>query len=429
MPQYIKYLSRILLLSVFLTACSQNAVVVKKQPAINKEVIAKLSLQAGDSFLNQENDASELLQKYFTPWDQKKVSYSKTEAMWGLSYKSRKIYLENYRPATAEWFEKIIDNANFDYYNLQPQKAITLKNTDAKILPTMSPLFHNPLLPGEGFPFDYNQNSRLKINTPLMVSHLSKDRAWAYVESFSVGGWVSIDSIAFVDADFINSFKTSDYYISIKEKFALYDPVFRDYIKVATIFPKYGDNFLIAKRDDDLNAILVSTDIEESNISSFPFENSVQNRLLILNELLNEPYGWGGLLNNRDCSSFTQDYFMVFGKYLHRNSKAQVANGKYHDLSLLTSKEKKDFITENAIPFSTLIYLKGHIMLYIGVQENEPLVAHNIWSIRLKDKDNQEFRHIIGKATVTTLEPGIGLEGFNKESNLLERILGITIVE
>ena len=30
----------------------------------------------------------------------------------------------------------------------------------------------------------------------------------------------------------------------------------------------------------------------------------------------------GGLLNNRDCSSFTQDYFSVFGKYLHRNSKA-----------------------------------------------------------------------------------------------------------
>ena len=30
-----------------------------------------------------------------------------------------------------------------------------------------------------------------------MVSHLSKDRAWAYIESGNVGGWVEIATIAF----------------------------------------------------------------------------------------------------------------------------------------------------------------------------------------------------------------------------------------
>ena len=40
--------------------------------------------------------------------------------------------------------------------------------------------------------FDYNQNSLLKINTPLIVSHLSRDRAWAYIESHFVGGWFDI---------------------------------------------------------------------------------------------------------------------------------------------------------------------------------------------------------------------------------------------
>ena len=59
----------------------------------------------------------------------------------------------------------------------------------------------------------------------------------------------------------------------------------------------------------------------------------------------------GGLLNNRDCSSFTQDYFATFGKYLHRNSKAQISNGNYLDMSNLSNDEKKEFMKKNGVPF------------------------------------------------------------------------------
>ena len=31
------------------------------------------------------------------------------------------------------------------------KKAITLKNTNVRVLPTNSPMFYNPSLPGEGF--------------------------------------------------------------------------------------------------------------------------------------------------------------------------------------------------------------------------------------------------------------------------------------
>ena len=48
--------------------------------------------------------------------------------------------------------------------------------------------------------------------------------------------------------------------------------------------------------------------------------------------------------------------------------------------------EKKEFVKKNGVPFSTLVYLKGHIMLYIGIKGNEPLVMHNMWSVRLKDE-------------------------------------------
>ncbi|WP_419672936.1 hypothetical protein [Aliarcobacter butzleri] len=67
-------------------------------------------------------------------------------------------------------------------------------------------------------------------------------------------------------------------------------------------------------------------------------------------------------------------------------------------------------------------------MLYLGIKDNEPMVVHNVWSVRLKDKNNKEFRHIIGKSTITTLEPGKELEGFDDNSNILNKVLGIVIL-
>ncbi|MCT7911171.1 SH3 domain-containing protein [Arcobacter lacus] len=425
MNNLFKYLFITIFSTILFTACTTKDVAIIE---VKENDLTEFSKKANDNFINQEQATKDYFTKYFKPWDLTKVSYPKIEAMWGQSYRFKKLYLENHQLATKEWFDKQIQNSNFDEYNVVPKKAITLKNTNVRVLPTNSPMFYNPLLPGEGFPFDYNQNSLIKINTPIIISHLSKDKAWAYIESSSVGGWVEIDNIAFVDENFIKQFKNSNYFVSVKEKFPMYDSIFREYIKVGTIFPKEKDNYLIAKKDDNANAIISHIQLNSNEIEAMPITYNTENRVKILNELLNEPYGWGGLLNNRDCSSFTQDFFTPFGSYLQRNSKAQTANGKYIDISKLTLDEKKEFIKKEAVPFSTLVYLKGHIMLYVGIKNDEPMVAHNVWSVRLKDKDNKEFRHIIGKATITTLEPGKELEGFDETSNILNKVLGIVIL-
>lgn len=420
-----KQLSLILLSTFLFTACS-----IKEPTAIipKTDDLTELSKTANDDFLDQEKATKDYFDKYFKPWNSSKVSYSRSEAMWGQSYKYKKVYLENHNLATAEWFDKQINNSNFDAYNLSPKKAITLENVNVRVLPTNSVMFYDPKTPGEGFPFDYNQNSALKINTPIIVSHLSKDRAWAFIESGIVGGWVEIKNIAFVDDKFIKEFKTSNYYVTVKEKFPIYEPIFREYVKVGTIFPKKNNYFIIAKKDDNQNAIISYVYLNDDEVEAMPLAFNSANRVRILNQLLDEPYGWGGLLNNRDCSSFTQDFFAPFGKFLHRNSKSQTTNGKLLDVSQLSLEEKKDYIKKHGVPFSTLVYLKGHIMLYVGVKNNEPLVVHNIWSVRLKNSSGKKYRHIIGKATITTLEPGKNIKDFDEDTNILNRIQGIVIL-
>ena len=41
-----------------------------------------------------------------------------------------------------------------------------------------------------------------------------------------------------------------------------------------------------------------------------------------------QPYGYGGLYDNRDCSAMTRDLFAPFGLYLPRNSSEQARGGK-----------------------------------------------------------------------------------------------------
>lgn len=414
--------------TLLFTACSVKEAKLVEPTQIKTSDIELLATTANDDSIDSQKASKDFFDKYFKPWSATKVSFSKIEAMWGNSYRYKKVYLENHQLATADWFDKQIINSNFDDYNTLTKKAIMLKNTNIRVLPTNSPMFYDPTQPGEGFPFDYNQNSAIKINTPIMVSHLSKDRAWAYVESGNVGGWVEIGTIAFVDKKFIQEFKNSNYFVSIKEKFPIYDPIFREYVKVATIFPKKGDEYIIAKKDDDLNAVITYINLNDDEVEAMPLAFNTENRIKIAKQLMDEPYGWGGFLNNRDCSSFTQDYFATFGKYLHRNSKSQISNGKYLDMSNLSNDEKKEFVKKNGVPFSTLVYLKGHIMLYIGIKGNEPLVMHNIWSVRLKDETGKKYRYIIGKATTTTLEPGKEMKDYDEDNNILKRVEGIIIL-
>ncbi len=369
-----------------------------------------------------------LYERHFRPWEQTKISIRKADALWGAVYSKRTVYGANYKKIPQKWFKNHLDNANFDEFSTKNLKAITIKNSNLRVFPTNQPIFYNPTKPGEGFPFDYNQNSGIKINTPIIISHFTKDKAWAYAESSFASGFISTNTIAIVDKNIIDTFKQSSFYISIKDNFPIYKlDQYKETIKLGTIFPKsiYG-NFFVVNQDHNLNGYIQTVNIPNS--SNVLAQNSLkfnkENINKIINELKDEPYGWGEALSYRDCSALTKDYFAAFGLFLGRNSASQAKQSKYYDLKNFTNEKKKEFIVKNSKPFLTLIYLKGHIMLYVGVSnENEPLVFHN----KTKDKFGEESRNIIGKAIVSTLELGKELENFDEKNSIINRVEGITI--
>lgn len=395
---------------------------LKQEPSSYIKNIEPLSKKVQNSFIKDFKN------KYFYPWNLKKFTFSYKDATWGLMYSKMDVYSENLTPISKEWFDAIIEQSNFKKFDTLRKKAITINNSHLKVFPTISKIFYNPKKAGEGFPFDYNENSSIKLNTPLFISHLSKDKLWAYVESSMASGWIAVSDIAFVDKKFIKIFKNNKYFIATKDHTNIYkNGYLLNSVSLATLFPKARKGFIIASKDYKNNAFIRVID-PNSNFAKLGINFNLQNIEKLSTQLIGERYGWGGLLENRDCSLMIKDFYAPFGIFLQRNSGMQRNDGKSLDISNLSNQEKKEFIIKNATPFKTLIYLPGHIMIYIGSLDKEPLVFHNMWGVKTLDKNGNYGRDIIGKAVVTTLTPGSEVKNYSDKYSILSRVKSITML-
>lgn len=96
---------------------------------------------------------------------------------------------------------------------------------------------------------------------------------------------------------------------------------------------------------------------------------------------------------------------MPFGIFLPRHSTAQVeAAGRVVDLSHKNPQMRIDYLTRYGKPFTTLVYIPGHIMLYIGNTTMNgqvvPVTYQNIWGLR---PNHANSRSIIGEAVFLPL--------------------------
>ena len=186
----------------------------------------------------------------------------------------------------------------------------------------------------------------------------------------------------------------------------------------------------MAVADQRGNAFIKSTFVSKDAAAAKPLRLTTFNIAKTANELINEPYGWGGLYQNRDCSAMLKDLFAPFGLWLPRHSDDQAKEGGiFIDFEKLSPQEKEAMILKRGIPYLTLIWRRGHIMLYIGSYQGSVLVFHNMWGVRTKDMLGRETRKIVGHAAITTLHPGIEFQDSdNPEKGYLDGILGMTLL-
>ncbi len=94
--------------------------------------------------------------------------------------------------------------------------------------------------------------------------------------------------------------------------------------------------------------------------------------------MLNQPYGWGDMYGEQDCSRFLQMVFATVGITLPRDSKdqAQVSNSAV-DFDKKSDDGTKIVAITKAPAANTLLAMKGHIMLYLGTVDGKPYAIHD----------------------------------------------------
>lgn len=323
---------------------------------------------------------------------------------------------ENFRENTENWKLAIKNNIPVDFpsHYRHDARAITLRETLVRVLPTSLPAFHDPREAGEGYPFDSLQMSALKPATPVYLLGESVDKSWAYILSPSVMGWVKTEDIVAVNDNFVTrwhgqankhlgTFIKDDTPVVNGESFAFIG-------RVGTLLPyteiEQGRYIAwIPVKGDKGTAEIKTVRLPQDSFTAMPFTMNVKNMALLISTMINKPYGWGNTLFYNDCSAEMRALLMPFGVLLPRNSAAQIqAAPKVVDLSKASTAERLEYLKKEGKAFTTLIYIPGHIMLYIGNTEfngeNVPLTYQNIWGLR---PANQMSRSIIGGSAILPL--------------------------
>jgi hypothetical protein len=278
--------------------------------------------------------------------------------------------------------------------------GVIVRRTNLKIFPTaeiVSDAADDPA-------FDMFQDSALLVNEPVAVLHQSKDQQWFFIRMYFCSGWVRAEDVALLpdraswleyqapDEDFLvvtgnhikldrNPFSPalSGLELSMGTILPLATPeeipqsldgraTYDNYVVKVPVRNNYGQ--LSVK----LAMIPVSKDV---SVGFLPYTRA--NLLRQAFKLDGDRYGWGGMLEARDCSALVLEIYRCFGFNAPRNSSPQgKAPGKVTDLTGLGQEARRNAL-DQLQPGATL-HFPGHVMFYLGKDNNRYYVISALGS-------------------------------------------------
>lgn len=401
----------------------------------NLEVYAKRAGQDRHLLSAQRQDelSRAFINTLFGPWQMHKSSIRKGEVA---SFFSR---ARGYKDASRVWsqaeWDAMRSNANLASYPNRNISAITLRNTDLRELPTHEHRFSEPTPNVKDNPFDYIQYALLPIGTPLLVVHTSLDGRWHYVECPIAGGWVDAADLAFVDEEFKSLWREGQYAALVKDNVNLPGTGAKggdSKAGIGAVLPaargwlNSSPKVLVPVKGRNGMADSAEVDLPQGSAAIMPLPLTPGNVAQIGNQLMGQPYGWGGMMGLRDCSAMTRDIMTPFGIWLPRNSAPQARRGAVISLAGKSAQEKAATILHSGVPFLSLVGMKGHITLYVGEWKGKPAIFHNAWGLRVIKDGNDDERFVIGRAVVTSISPGMELENLYRPVTFVDRIRSLS---
>lgn len=142
-------------------------------------------------------------------------------------------------------------------------------------------------------------------------------------------------------------------------------------------------------------------------------------------KFLGERYGWGHAYNGRDCSGFVSDVYRSMGVQMPRNTGDQAVSPVFARTGFEPGDARdKRMAAVKAMQVGDLIYIPGHVMMYIGDIDGMPYVIHDTNGGNYLDKDGAMRSMHLNGVSVTPLLP----LRFGKDHDYVDRITNIVRV-
>ncbi|HQP09979.1 MAG TPA: SH3 domain-containing protein [Candidatus Omnitrophota bacterium] len=361
-----------------------------------------------------------------------KALREKLKAIWN-EYKNKNYFSQDDAPADEAFFDRLLGQMALESMSerIKPEYGFIVRYADQRILPTDESLY---AVAGD-IDFDELQSNALDAGTPVAVLHRSADQRWLYVLSESSDGWIKADKIALSHPADFDAYLTAPCVVTTSPKADLYlDEAltqFYDHVQMGAKLPLAAtgaaDAYAVTlptADDSGKNQFKVAyVKKDQAAIGYLPYTPRVMIEQAF--KMLNAPYGWGGMHGEQDCSRFLQQVFATVGINLPRNSRDQARVGR--ELAKFKEKEslsRKVDRLQKAPAGSTLLPMKGHILLYLGMVGNRPYAIHATWGYRVPSSEGDAVR-VINRVAVTDLYLGEG----SQKGSLLDRLNAILIVK
>jgi hypothetical protein len=378
--------------------------------------------------------ADRFLAHHFSPW--RTAALPDETLFWGIArYRKTQLYDAGGWKRPDGWFEELAAESARESFPNAGHRAVTIRATSLRVMPTAEGAYLKPRWSGSGYPFDYFQNSALWANTPVRIVHVSASGAWVLAETALASGWLPAHDVAVVDDGFAESFESTWFVAITRDRVPVRDERggYRFTTGIGSLHPVSGYEdgswrILIAVSDETGRAVPMEGLLPYEAAAPFPLALTAGSIAGLSDRMTWQAYGWGGMDGRRDCSALLRDLFAGFGLWLPRNSAQQARVGTVVSLEGLSMAQKEQLILEQGVPFLTLLWRPGHIMLLVGEQDGRPLVWHQVWGVRTWDLLRKEGRLVIGRSAVTTLTPGEERANVPAERSLLATVKTMNIL-
>ena len=241
------------------------------------------------------------------------------------------------------------------------------------------------------YDFDTLQYSYVRVNEPVVIRAQTADGSWYYCETWCVGGWIKAEHIAICKdrEEWLAAWQIPEEELLVVTEGRIHLDASNANSASSQRMLTMGTTLRLV-RDEDFDSTITNRAVyhntavwlpvrdEEgrymTTIALIPQHCSVnrgylplttENILKVAFTTLGDAYGWGGMLAEPDCSLYMRNVYKCFGLELPRNTTWQSAMPAFKtDLSDMKAQAKAKVL--DSLSAGTILFLKGHEMMYLG---------------------------------------------------------------